>query len=142
MSENPYSVSSPAVEGTYPHPYKTPQSHPMEPLHAVAGWIAFLGWVFIVLGVIYCLTIVGLIIGWLPIWMGVLLKGASEKLKLGFQAGNEADLHAASKNLGTYFVVLGILTLIAVVINLLYLAVVVIMIIAAIAGAAGAAGGM
>lgn len=137
MSGNPYSVSSPPAEGMYQNPYKTQQSHPMEPLHAVAGWIAFLGWVCIILGVIYCLTIIGLIIGWLPIWMGVLLKGTADKLKLGFQTGSEAELHAASKNLGTYFVILGILTLIAVVINLLYIGVLLMALVGLFVGAAG-----
>ncbi|MBL8892688.1 MAG: DUF5362 domain-containing protein [Planctomycetaceae bacterium] len=137
MSGNPYSVGSLPVDGMNQNPYKAPQYHPMEPLHAVAPWLAFLGWVCIIAGVIYCLTIIGLIIGWLPIWMGILLKGASERLKLGFQSGNEAELYAASKNLGTYFIILGILTLIAMIINLLYIGVVVMAVVGVLAGAAG-----
>lgn len=137
MSTNPYAVNSPQIEGMYQTPFKGGlPTHPMEPLHAITGWLTFLGWMFIVIGALYCLTIIGVIIGWLPLWTGILLKGAADKLKQGFQTGNEADLHAASKNLSTYFVIVGVITLIGLVINVLYFGFIATMIMIGIVAAA------
>lgn len=74
--------------------------------------------------------------GWLPIWMGILLKGAGENLKAGFQTGNEGNLHQASQQLSTYFLIIGVLTLIGLAINLLYIGLFVLAILAGIGGAA------
>lgn len=41
------------------------------------GWIKFLGIVLIVYGALLALTVWGLLVAWLPIWMGVLLYQAS-----------------------------------------------------------------
>lgn len=136
MSNNPYSVNTPAY-GSYQQPLKGGVGgHAMQPLHEKAGWLIMLGWVSIVSGVIICLTIIGLIIGWLPIWMGILLKGAGENLKAGFQTGNEGNLYQASQHLSTYFLIIGILTLIGLVINMLYIGFIVLAILAGIGGAA------
>ena len=45
----------------------------MQPLHDAAGWMKLIGTLAIIQGVLLALTIVGLIIAWLPIWLGVLL---------------------------------------------------------------------
>lgn len=136
MSNNPYSVNTPAY-GSYQQPFKGGGGgHAMQPLHERAGWLIFLGWVSIVSGVITCLTIIGLLVGWLPIWMGILMKGAGENLKAGFQAGNESNLYQASQQLSTYFLIIGILTLIGLAINLLYIGFIVLAILAGIGGAA------
>ncbi len=136
MSNNPYSVNTPAY-GSYQQPLKGGASgHVMQPLHEKAGWLILLGWVSIVSGVILCLTIIGLIMGWLPIWMGILLKGAGENLKAGFQTGNDGNLHQASQKLSTYFLIIGILTLIGLAFNLLYIGFFVLAILAGIGGAA------
>ncbi len=37
----------------------------------------------IVIGVLYCLSIVGVIVGWLPIWLGILLLKSGDNLKVG-----------------------------------------------------------
>lgn len=79
------------------------------------GWLKFLGVLSIIGGVLSALTIVGILVAWLPIWMGVLL----------FQAGSQADnllltkdpgrLVAMMNKLRVYFVIQGILALIAIV---------------------------
>ncbi len=76
------------------------------------GWLKFLGILNIVGGALYALTIVGLVVAWLPIWMGVLL----------VQAANQADRYVALKDpeafvgmmekFRTFWALLGILTLI------------------------------
>lgn len=89
----------------------------VEEMFAVAtqskGWLKFLGVLSIIGGVLSALTIVGILVAWLPIWMGVLL----------FQAGSQADAMATTQDpnrlvvmlnkLRTYFVIQGVLALIA-----------------------------
>ena len=50
-------------------------------------WVKLLGIINIISGALTALTLVGIIIAWLPIWLGILL----------FQAGNRADEALASK---------------------------------------------
>ncbi len=94
--------------------------HPMQPLHDAAGWLSLLGWVNIIMGVLYCLSIVGIIVAWIFIWQGILLKGAAEKLKGGFASGDNGQLHEASRNVSTYFIIMGILALIGLIFMALY----------------------
>jgi hypothetical protein len=76
------------------------------------GWLKFLGVLLIINGIIAAITIVGILIAWLPIWMGVLL----------FQAGGSADSAALTKDtrqlvtmmdkLRIYFMIQGVLLII------------------------------
>ncbi|MDZ7289078.1 MAG: DUF5362 domain-containing protein [candidate division KSB1 bacterium] len=78
------------------------------------GWLKFLGVLSIIGGVLSALTIIGILVAWLPIWMGVLL----------FQAGSQIDQLQMSKDpnklvvmmnkLRLYFVIQGVLALIAI----------------------------
>jgi hypothetical protein len=51
------------------------------PIYQARGWLKFLGVLSIIGGIVQALSIVGIIIAWLPIWMGVLM----------FQAGSSID---------------------------------------------------
>jgi hypothetical protein len=113
--------------------------NPLQPLYQANGWLTFIGWFNLVLGVIYCITIVGIIGGALMIWIGICLKTAGESLKAGYPSNNPALLYRASNNLATVAKIVGILVCI-------YLAAFVIMIlffigmmIISLAAAAGAA---
>ena len=52
---------------------------------AMTGWMKFIGIMTIIGGCFQALTIFGLVIAWLPIWMGVVLT------KAGSKAGEYAD---------------------------------------------------
>ncbi len=133
------------------NPYQTPVSkmgmdssmqqsfHPMQPLADAAGWMKFLGWTWIIMGGLYCLTIIGIIPGGIMLWMGICVKGAGEKTQAGFP-NNNALLYEANKNLATYFTIMAILLIISLVIMALYLIFAVGVIAFGIAGAAGAGG--
>ena len=87
------------------------------PLYQAKGWLKFLGILLILGGILQALSVIGLLWAWLPIWMGVLL----------FQAGASAeparagDRQAFLRSLGslkTYFVLNGVLSLLAVLFGL------------------------
>ena len=91
----------------------------MRPLSDAAGWMRLIGTMGIVYGVMIGLTIVGLIIAWLPIWMGVLLRRAANDANAASAGGDEMMAISSLKSLNTIFKVQGVLVLI----GLLWLAV-------------------
>jgi hypothetical protein len=83
-----------------------------------AGWMKLLGVLSIIQGVFAVCTIWGILIAWLPIWLGVIL----------FKAANEAEMSAAGlsnhlesylRRLNKYFLIQGILALLMIVLGLI-----------------------
>jgi hypothetical protein len=136
MSDNPY--SSPA--STFDSPFSQGFSAGLDfgsvaPLCYAAGWLKFLGIVNIVAGVIYCLTIIGLVIGWLPIWLGVLLNRASDSLRAGYEGQDGQRIHIGMDSLALAVKIVGVLAIIGLAFNVLYLGFVVLVVIGGLAGA-------
>jgi hypothetical protein len=92
------------------------------PLLESKGWIKFLGVVSIIQGIIAVFSIVGILIAWLPIWIGVLLYQAASVLERSYQSGDRAAYYQAMAKLRTYFMIQGIMTLIGIVIGAIALA--------------------
>ncbi len=84
----------------------------VQPLQNAAGWMKFLGIVLIVYGVLIALSIVGVLIAWLPIWLGVLLVKSSNNARSAYLQGDKYALIASLRNVGSYFTIYGVLTLI------------------------------
>ncbi len=82
------------------------------PLYEAKGWMKFLGVMMIIMGVMIALSIVGLVIAWLPIWMGVLLFQAAGKADAAYVGEDEALLIASLGKVKTFFVINGVLMLI------------------------------
>ncbi|MCL1593613.1 MAG: DUF5362 domain-containing protein [Actinomycetia bacterium] len=87
-------------------------SNVMRPLHDAAGWMKLIGTLSIIYGVITALTIIGLIIAWLPIWLGILLRGAAVEAQAAYTTGDETAAVTATSKLQTIFKVQGIIILI------------------------------
>ena len=109
----------------YPTPY-APQPAPVMqdghmvqemsmPIYQARGWLKFLGILSIISGVGTALSIVGIIIAWLPIWMGVLMFQAGSSIDSAGQFGDKFAFLRSMGNLKTYFMLQGILTLIGIV---------------------------
>jgi len=91
------------------------------PLFANKGWIKFLGILMIIYGGFVALSIVGIVIAWLPIWLGVLLNKVANKIGMAQYSGNKSDLLEAQKNLATYFTIYGVLALIGIAFAVLFI---------------------
>jgi len=89
------------------------------PLFNSKGWIKFLGILMIIYGGFVALSIVGIVIAWLPIWLGVLLNKAANKVEQAHYTGNKLELMEAHKNLGTYFTIYGVLAIIGIAMGIL-----------------------
>ena len=83
-----------------------------QPLYEARGWLKFLGILSIIQGVIAAFTIVGIVICWLPIWLGMLLMGSANRLEQAAQSGQVGEFVEAQRKLKTYFIINGVLTLI------------------------------
>jgi hypothetical protein len=106
-----------------------------------AGWIKFQGILMMVLGILYCLTIIYAIIGWVPIWMGRLLMQASEAIKKAEETGQEPEFALSQEKLALYFKITGIMMLISLILGVLaVVAGIVVAIIGATAGSIEPAG--
>ena len=81
------------------------------PLFEAKGWMKFLAITLIVFGVMTALTIVGIIVAWIPIWAGALIWQSASRIEPAHLVGDqEAALESMAK-LKTLFVLYGILTL-------------------------------
>ena len=85
------------------------------PIFQARGWLKFLGVMSIIGGVVQVLSIVGIINGGLSIWMGVLLFQTGSSVESASQFGDRFGFMNSLNNLKTYFIVQGVLTLIAII---------------------------
>jgi len=103
-------------------PGPTPSDQLVKKLSETASgsstWMKFLGVMMIIDGVMLAITVIGLLICWLPIWLGVIL----------FQAAGDAEMAskgAAPKlldyvqRLNRFFLIHGILALLILVVSLI-----------------------
>jgi len=82
------------------------------PIYQSRGWMKLLGVMSIIGGVLMVFTLVGIIICWLPIWLGILLFKAGSAIEGAQLNGDKAKLVISLEKLKTYFVINGVLTLI------------------------------
>jgi uncharacterized membrane protein len=89
------------------------------PLYQAKGWLKFVAVLMIIVGALYALTIVGLIVAWLPIWMGVLLWKAADGVQQARDAGSAEQFILAQQKLKTYFTIMGVTALVSIVLVVL-----------------------
>jgi hypothetical protein len=99
----------------------------------ISGWLTFLGVLTIIYGALMVLTIWGIIIAWLPIWIGVLLLQAGGRFKRAKQGSGMAEAADGARALAMGIKIWAITALVVLII---YAALIV------IAGGAIIAGGM
>ena len=85
------------------------------PIYQARGWLKFLGVLSIIGGVWQALTIVCILVAWLPIWMGVLMFQAGSSINSAGQFGDKFAFLRSLGSLKTYFVLQGVLTLIGII---------------------------
>jgi hypothetical protein len=85
------------------------------PIYQARGWLKFLGILSIIGGVGQALSIVGILIAWLPIWMGVLMFQAGSSIDSAGQFGDKFAFLRSLSSLKTYFVLQGVLVLIGII---------------------------
>ena len=79
----------------------------------MTGWMKFIGIMTIIGGCLQAISIVGLVIAWLPIWMGVVLTKAGAKAGEYADKGDFASLEGVTGQLKTYFAIHGIMIIVS-----------------------------
>ena len=82
------------------------------PLYKGKSWLKFYGIITIITGVLAALSIVGILYAWLPVWLGVLVNGAANKVEMAYHTGNKQALIEAQQKLNTFFVINSVIMLI------------------------------
>ena len=75
----------------------------------------FLGVLFIISGALYAITIVGIIVAWLPIWIGILLFQSGTAAEEAYYNGSEYDLVKSLEKIKTFFTIWGVLAILSIV---------------------------
>lgn len=83
------------------------------PIYQSKGWMKLLGVVFIINGILAVFTLVGILICWLPIWLGILLFKAASMVEVAQINGDKLQLLESLRKIKTYFIINGALMLIA-----------------------------
>jgi hypothetical protein len=84
------------------------------PLYQARGWMKLLGILNIIGGVLAALSIVGIIIAWLPIWMGVILYQAGSSSEQAYFNGDKYSMAKSLNQLKLYFTINGIMALLGI----------------------------
>ena len=80
---------------------------------AMTGWMKFVGIMSIIGGCLQALSIVGLVIAWLPIWMGVVLTKAGTRAGEYADKGDFAALEGMTGHLKVYFTISGVMVIVS-----------------------------
>ncbi|NOX85591.1 MAG: DUF5362 domain-containing protein [Chlorobi bacterium] len=91
------------------------------PLYSSKGWVKLIGILMIIYGVILAISLVGIIIAWLPIWLGVLLMQVASRIEEAHVTGNKELMIKAQNSLATFFTIYGVLALIGIIISVVFI---------------------
>lgn len=92
-----------------------------EDMQKSAGWMKFIGILSIIGGALSALSLVGIIVAWLPIWMGIVLFQAGNAASAAGIAKDETKLVEATSKLRLYFLILGITIIVGFALSILSL---------------------
>jgi len=79
------------------------------PIYQCKGWLKLIGVLSILSGILTAVTLVGIVIAWLPIWTGVLLLQAASAVERSQHTGEKQVLFHSLSKLKVYFIISGIL---------------------------------
>jgi len=109
VPSNPSSTSNPSEELLKKLCYRAGSS---------VGWMKFLGILSIVQGVFLVFTLWGILICWLPIWVGLILYRAAGDADMASK-GSPPRLDDFLQRINKYFLIQGILTLVAIIVGII-----------------------
>lgn len=90
-----------------------------EPLYRSKGWMKFIGVLCIIMGVMYGMTIAGLIVAWLPLWIGIVLLRAARQIQLAHDTQDTTALSLGLENIRKFFKITGVCFLLSLILGLI-----------------------
>ena len=95
----------------------------MQTSSTMTGWLKFLGIINIISGALTALSLWGIIIAWLPIWLGILLLQASQRITTARFANDGGELVGMMEKLRLYFIIQGVLIIVSFAVGIIALVV-------------------
>ena len=97
-------------------------------LSSTKGWIMFFGIMNIIMAAIVTIATlgVGILGAWIPLILGIFLVSAANKIKNYLLLGNPMSLLEYHKQIKNFFVFIGVMTIISLVLNIIMIIVVII----------------
>lgn len=93
-------------------PHETPLRDLIEPLVRGKFWMQLIGIMLIISGVLTALSIIGIIVAWIPIWAGVVLMQAAGAAQRAYESPDAEAIKYTLGRLRIYFTIFGVLLLI------------------------------
>lgn len=90
------------------------------PLYSSKGWIKFLGVIMIVYGVLLAISLVGIIIAWLAIWLGIMLYKTAEKINYAHVSGDKEAMMKAQHYLASFLTFFGVLAFVNILLMVIF----------------------
>jgi hypothetical protein len=90
-----------------------------EPLWRVKGWIQLMGILFMLNGILMVLSLWGILLCWLPFWLGLTLMSAAKNIRAAAEFNDQRLMRMALDKLGLYFKINGILIVLGLVFGIL-----------------------
>ena len=81
------------------------------PIYEARVWMKLAGVLSILSGLLTAITIIGIVVAWLPIWMGVLLFQSASQAEKAYASGDLATMVDSLRKIRTYFIITGVVTL-------------------------------
>lgn len=129
MSENPFASPAPQDPSYAAAELETPGSLGiLQPLADVAAWSKVLAVSMILFGVIFILSIIGIVVAWLPIWSGVLLWQHSNSIAEARRLQDSAKLRHSIDKLATSIKIAAIFQAIIMALYALYFGIILVVI--------------
>ncbi|MGS2744206.1 DUF5362 family protein [Halomonas sp. LS-001] len=84
----------------------------IEPLYRAKFWMQLTGVMLIISGLLTAISIIGIIVAWIPIWAGWVLMQAAGAAGRVYDSGDAREMKFTLGKLKTYFTIFGVLILI------------------------------
>ncbi len=96
-----------------------------DPIYRARGWMKFLAVLAFIGGGLYAITIVGIIVAWVPIMFGVFLWQSATAIENGYNQVSVEQVHRAHDKLRVLFIAYGILAIIGILLFVVFFGVLV-----------------
>ena len=92
-------------------------------LSSSKGWIMFFGIMNIISAAVVTIATlgIGILVAWIPLMLGIFLISAANKIKNYLLLGNPVSLVEYHRKMKNFFVTVGVLTIISIVLNIIFI---------------------
>ena len=86
------------------------------PLYRVKGWLKFVGVMLIIDGIFLVFSVVGIVVAWVPIWLGILCFQSARAIENANHSDSEESMMRSLSKLATGIIIVGVVNLVSIVV--------------------------